>query len=71
MLRNMDSKTRNIMASANLCLVTALVLWLLVHPASHGFKDAIHFLCGLLLGVSIALNLHAIRRRKSAGQVNC
>lgn len=71
MLRNTDPKTRIMMANANLCLFTGLMLWLFVQPASHGLKDAVHFICGLLLGISIALNLHAVRRRKHAGPANC
>ena len=71
MLRNVDQKTRAMMVSANLCLFLALMLWLLVHPVSHGVKDVLHFACGLLLGISIALNLHSVLRRKNAGHVNC
>lgn len=71
MLRNTDLKTRIMMAGANLCLFTGLVLWLFAHPALLGLKDAVHFICGLLLGISIALNLHAFRRRKHAGPANC
>lgn len=71
MLRNTDPKTRIMMAGANLSLFTGLMLWLFVHPASHGLTVALHFVYGLLLGVSIALNLHAIRRRKQGGDAHC
>lgn len=71
MLRNADPKTRIMMAGANLSLFTGLMLWLFVHPASHGLRDALHFACGLLLGVSIALNLHATRRRKQGSDAHC
>ena len=71
MLRNADPKTRFMIAGANLCLFTGLMLRLFVHPESRNMNYAIHFVFGVLLGISIALNLYAVRRRKHAGSVNC
>ena len=71
MLKNTDPKTRFILAWANLCLFAGLMLWLFAHPASQDLKNLVHFVAGLLLGVSIALNFHALRRRRRASDINC
>jgi hypothetical protein len=50
------------MAIGNICLVIGLLLWLFVHPAGQFSRDALHFVCGLLLGLSITINLITLRR---------
>lgn len=60
----LGSRFRRQRSVANACLVVGLSLWLFVHPATEGLKDSLHAFIGFLLGVSIALNLTAIRCRQ-------
>lgn len=59
-----DLKTRRRIAAANGCAAAGLMLQLLVHPTSPMPKNLLHAGVGLLLGMSIAMNLVNLRRRK-------
>lgn len=57
-------KTRHMVAVANGCLSAGLMLFLFAHPAAQLLLDLVHGTAGLLLGISIGLNLHAVLCRK-------
>jgi hypothetical protein len=50
---------RKLVAAGMSCLVIALVLPEFFHPASQFRLNAIHFVRGLFMGISIGLNLAA------------
>ncbi|MDR3751919.1 MAG: hypothetical protein P4K94_10580 [Terracidiphilus sp.] len=58
--RHLDPKTRRSMVLGNLCLVIGLLLWDFHAsiPIQRTWLDAV---CGLLLGISIGVNLSAVR----------
>jgi hypothetical protein len=64
----LDTRTKRLMAIGNLCLVAALLLWNFVHPSSQIQKDWLHGIYGFLMGLSITINLCALRfaRRRGA-----
>ena len=64
MCQKPDLKTRRRMAVANGCAAAGLMLQLFVHPASPMPKNLLHVGVGLLLGMSIAVNVLNLRRRK-------
>jgi hypothetical protein len=49
------------MVIGNLCLVAGLLLWNFAHPTSQIEKNVMHAVTGLLMGISIAINLFALR----------
>ena len=58
------NKTRRLAAIANGCLVLGLMLFVFAHPAAQWLLDLVHGTAGLLLGISIGLNLNAVNCRK-------
>jgi type II secretory pathway component PulM len=58
--RQLDPKTRRLVAIGNLCLVAGLLLWLFVHPSSQLSNTWLHAIYGFLLGLSTAINLSAV-----------
>lgn len=52
-----------LMATGTACLAVALLLSLIIHPASAAARDWSHGVSGFLLGLSIVLNLWAVRLR--------
>lgn len=50
----------------NGCLALGLILWLFVHPAVQWANNANHFVSGLLIGVSLALNLYVLWHARSS-----
>jgi type II secretory pathway component PulM len=59
--RQLDSRTRRLMALGNACLAVGLMLYTFVHPSSQGARDLTQRFSGLLLGVSIWISLFALR----------
>jgi hypothetical protein len=49
-------------AIGNITLVIGLLLWPFVHPSGQVERNWLHAVCGLLLGVSISINLLTLRR---------
>jgi hypothetical protein len=52
---------------ANLALVLGLVLPMIFHPVTGLGKSVLHFVCGMMLGLSITANLlglYCIRRQR-------
>ena len=60
---------KNMMSLGMLCLATGLLLHLLVRPSSQIGRDWSEGLAGLLVGISIVINLMAVRIR--ARQPRC
>ena len=56
-IRQLDPKTRRLLAIGNMSLVVGLLLWLFVHPSGQIEKNWLHAVCGFLLGLSITINL--------------
>jgi hypothetical protein len=61
--RHQSAKLRRRPAIANLALAIGLILWSFAHPVSVVGRDAIHFVVGLLLGLSITINLMLVYGR--------
>ena len=57
-------KSRRLLAIGCACLAIAMPLRLLFHPSRETAHIALDFAFGLLMGVSIALNLMAVIARK-------
>ena len=57
-------KLRRMTALANGSLAAGLLLRLFVHPTGSIFHNALDFTVGLLLGLSITVNLHMVLIRK-------
>jgi len=70
-LHQLDRKGRVQLFIANFSLVIGLLLWNFreyVWPSDPMARNLLHAVCGFLLGLSIALNIGAlIRRRRSRG----
>jgi hypothetical protein len=56
-IRQLDPKTRRLLAIGNISLVVGLLLWLFVHPSGQIEKNWLHAVCGFLLGLSVTINL--------------
>jgi hypothetical protein len=66
--RNLDPKSRRMLAIGCACLSIGLTLRILIHPSTPGTKIFVHVVVGLLIGLSIGLNLFALdltRRRRA------
>ena len=62
---NKDSRKLSwMLALANGCLAAGLMLRQFVNPVGAVPRDVLHFVVGMLLGVSIAANFHVIWIRK-------
>jgi hypothetical protein len=59
--RKLDPRTRRQVAFGNLCLAVGLGLFTFAHPSGQIEKNLVHALSGLLLGISIGVNLCALR----------
>ena len=66
-LLRFDSKSRNVMRLGMLLLAVALVAQRFIHPAPGFPEDAADAIRGLLLGLSIGLNLWAVRLASRSG----
>jgi len=69
--RWLDSKSKRIIPIANLCLVAGLLLLTFVHPSSQISGNWLHGVSGVLLGISISMNLFGLRlaRRSREKQI--
>jgi hypothetical protein len=61
-LHQRDPQTRRRLKIANCALIVGMGLIYFFHPSSDTVKIATHALGGLLVGLSIGLNLCALRR---------
>ena len=63
-----DAKSRKLYSSAVACLVVGLLLPISFHPVTQFNRNLLHFVCGLLLGLSMSMNLSLVwknsRRRR-------
>jgi len=59
--RQLDRRTRRLMAAGNLALAIGLILFGFVHPGGVLEQNCLHAVAGMLLGVSIGINLFALR----------
>jgi hypothetical protein len=62
---NALKEPRKMLSVGMACLAVGLILQLAVHPASHLAGLITHALCGMLIGMSIVLNLKAVRLNAS------
>jgi len=71
MCREIDPKSRKLFAMALACLTVGLLLPMLFHPAAQSARNLLHFVCGLLLGLSLSINLSMVwkssRQRRLGG----
>ena len=58
----LDPKSRHMRAMGNIALIIGLLLWLLFHPSGQIERNWLHFVCGLLVGLSIGINLFGLWR---------
>jgi hypothetical protein len=71
--RQLDPKTRRLMVIANLSFILAILLrnserWHWFHPSSQIERNYLDGVCGLLLGISIGINLFVLRHCSRCGQ---
>jgi hypothetical protein len=68
MCTEINSKSRKLMALASGWLALGLVLPMLLHPSGQSSRNLLHFVCGLLIGMSLSINLGLVwknsRRRR-------
>ncbi len=57
MCTEINSKSRKLFAMASVCLAVGLLLPMLFHPAAQPPRNLLHFVCGVLLGLSMSVNL--------------
>jgi hypothetical protein len=71
MCTEINSKSRKLFAMASVCLAVGLLLPMLFHPAAQPARNLLHFVCGLLLGLSMSVNLAMVwknsRQRRIGG----
>ena len=60
-LPNRDSKVRYLLVIANLCLAAGIMTLNFTHAAGKAHHNGPDAICGLLIGVSIGLNLLSAR----------
>lgn len=60
MFADLFKEPRKLVAVGMSCLVIGLVLPEFFHPASQSHLNAIHFVRGLFMGISLGLNLAAV-----------
>jgi hypothetical protein len=57
MCQEITANNRKLVALASGCLSIGLVLSLLLHPSTQSARNVLHFICGMLLGLSLSINL--------------
>ncbi len=75
MCTEINSKGRKLMAVASGWLAIGLVLPMLLHPSGQASRNLLHFVCGLLIGLSLSINLSLLwknsrQRRFGSGPRN-
>jgi hypothetical protein len=58
--RQLDPKTRCLVAIGNFGLAVGLILLITLHPASQFERNCLHAICGFFLGFSVVINLCAL-----------
>ena len=69
--RNRWNEPKSLLALAMMCLAVAILWPNLFHPVTQLGKNLTHFACGMLLGISLAINLRALwmkRRQRLCGE---
>jgi hypothetical protein len=71
--RQLDPKARRIRVIGNVCLVAGLLLWNFdqwhwLQVSGQIERNWLHGVCGLLLGVSIGINLFGLRCGRRCGE---
>jgi hypothetical protein len=54
---------RFLIALASSCLALGLLLPMVFHPAAGTPRNFLHFICGLLIGLSLSINLSLVWRK--------
>jgi hypothetical protein len=57
MCREINPKSRKLFSLASASLALGLVLPMLLHPSGQSSRNLLHFVCGLLIGMSLSINL--------------
>jgi hypothetical protein len=65
--RQFDPKLRRQVALGTLCLSGGLALMLFVQPSGQIAKDAVHGIAGMLIGISLGVNLFAVGMSRRCG----
>jgi len=60
---NQSKNYRHLVAFASACLALALLLPMVFHPEAQSACNLLHFVCGMLIGVSGTVNLSLVRRK--------
>ncbi len=71
--RNRWNEPKSLLAVAMLCLVVAILWPNLFHPVTQLGKNLTHFACGMLLGISLVINLRGLwikRRQRLCGNID-
>jgi hypothetical protein len=57
-----DAKSRKLYSFAAACLALGLLLPMSFHPVTEFNRNLLHFVCGLLIGMSLSINLGMVWR---------
>jgi hypothetical protein len=71
-VRDNSPQRRKLVALASLCLAIGLLLPMMFHPSGQTELNALHFLRGLLIGMSLSVNLGVLwknRRQQRTGSL--
>jgi hypothetical protein len=72
MCREINPKSRRLVALASAWLAIGLVLPMVLHPSGQSSRNLLHFVCGLLIGMSLSINLGMVwknsRQRRLGGR---
>jgi hypothetical protein len=65
---HINSKNRKLTALASACLALGLLLAMVFHPDSPSGRSLLHFVCGMLIGLSATINLSVVwKKSRQAG----
>jgi hypothetical protein len=67
-VQDSSPRRQKLAALANLCLAIGLLLPMIFHPAGQAALNVLHFVRGLLIGLSLSVNLGVLwkaRRQRS------
>ena len=60
MCTQINPKSRKLIAPASACLALGLLLAMIFHPDAPSARNLLHFVCGMLIGVSGSVNLSIV-----------